>query len=132
MLSPIFLTHSSLFVSSHNWERRSHLSVYLSGLFARWTKGGRFSWCKSIVQALSFSEGKWTLFVSKDLINWGWKYSIGVGLFKKGVTDKFLDYVFQGYHFYINSRSNFYVKIVSYIETWFFFLSLQLYRRKSF
>ena len=39
----------------------------------------------------------------------GWVYGIGVGLLKGG-GDTFLDKVFQGYHFYINSLQNFTLK----------------------
>ena len=65
-------------------------------------------------------EFYFTLSEGRDLITYkeGWLYGIGVGLFK-GVGDTFSDNVFQYYRFYINSRNNFIVKVISLLNIFF-------------
>ena len=47
------------------------------------------------------------------------------GSFQKGGVD-----IYQVYHFYIYSRNNFSVKIVSYIRTYIFFSSSAILKKK--
>ena len=48
--------------------------------------------------------------------------SVGVDLFKK---EELISFWTQGFHFYIYSRNNFSVKIVSHVLTYIFFLPPQ-------